>query len=213
MTRLRWGDDAPSDGRAARDRLIDAATACLDRYGLTKTTIEDVAREAQVSRATIYRYFGNRDELMLEVLLHDLERSRDRELDTFFEHATTPEAFGEALVEAAQYLLASIRTSPKLQILLQREGPGFSSTISGASEALFRRWIGDVGPYLAGAQEAGLLRDDMHPGEAAEWILRAIVSLLTVEGPSPHAPDDERRLMRTFVVPALLPATVAASRL
>lgn len=205
MTRLRWGDEAPTDTRAARTRLIDAAESCIDQFGLSKTTLEDVARRAEVSRATVYRYFANRDELMLEVLLRDLERSRERELDEFFHDADDPAAFGVALVDAAAYLLSAIRSSPKLQLLLQREGPGFTSTISGASERLFRQWIQDVAPYLAHAQEAGLLRRDLDPAETAEWILRIILSLLTIEGPRHHTPEEERRLMTTFVIPALLP--------
>ena len=76
MSQLRWGDAVPSDTAAARERLVDAAETCIDRFGLAKTTVEDVAREAAVSRATIYRYFANRDELVLAVLLRDLERSQ-----------------------------------------------------------------------------------------------------------------------------------------
>jgi len=205
MTRLRWGDEAPIDTTAARTRLIDAAEACIDHYGLAKTTLEDVARGAEVSRATVYRYFANRDELMLEVLLRDLERSREHELDEFFDDATDPESFGVALVDAATYLLSAIRSSPRLQLLLQREGPGFSSTISGASEGLFRQWIQDVAPYLAHAQAAGLLRSELDPAETAEWVLRIILSLLTIEGPRHHTPEEERRLMTMFVIPALLP--------
>lgn len=210
MPRLRWGDDAPTGVSDARQRLVRAAAACVDRFGLTKTTIEDVAREAKVSRATIYRYFENRDQLMLEVILHDLEESHNRELDTFFDGVDTPEGFGEALLDATVYLLATIRQSPRLQLLLKRETPGVSSTIAGASEALFRVWDDEMRPYLAEAQAVGLLRADMDTAEAAEWILRAILSLLTVEGPQHHSPEDERRLLRQFVVPALLPQLVPA---
>jgi AcrR family transcriptional regulator len=208
---LRWGDRAPQDTAAARQRLVDAAEACVDQFGLAKTTLEDVARRAEVSRATVYRYFANRDELMLAVLLRDLERSREHELDEFFEDATDPASFGEALVDAAAYLLSAIRNSPKLQLLLQREAPGFSSTITGASEALFRGWIDDVAPYLAHAQVVGLLRADVDAAETAEWVLRVILSLLMIEGPHHHSPDEERRLIATFVVPALLPAHVRDS--
>jgi AcrR family transcriptional regulator len=208
MARLRWGDEVPTDAAAARERLIDAAEASIDRFGLAKTTLEDIAREAAVSRATVYRYFANRDELMLAVLLRDLERSQERDLEEFFEDANDPAAFGRALVEAAVYLLSAIRNSPKLQLLLQREGPGFTSTISGASEALFAQWIDDVAPYLAAAQTAGLLRVDLDAAETAEWILRIILSLLTIEAPRHHSPEEERRLMTTYVIPALLPTSV-----
>jgi len=210
MSRLRWGDEAPTDTASARERLVDAAEACIDRFGLAKTTLEDVARGAAVSRATVYRYFANRDELMLAVLLRDLERSREHELDEFFEDATDPESFGRALIEAAVYLLSAIRSSPKLQLLLQREGPNFTSTISGASEGLFRQWIGDVAPYLAHAQGAGMLRAELDPAETAEWILRIILSLLTIEGPRHHTPEEERRLITMFVIPSLTPVAVGS---
>jgi AcrR family transcriptional regulator len=207
MARLRWGDEAPTTAAGARERLVDAAEACIDRFGLAKTTLEDIAGEAAVSRATVYRYFANRDELMLAVLLRDLDRSRERDLEEFFEGADDPAAFGRALVDAAVYLLSAIRNSPKLQLLLQREGPGFTSTISGASEALFAQWIDDVAPYLAAAQTAGLLRSDLDAAETAEWILRIILSLLTIEAPRHHSPEEEHRLMTSYVIPALLPSS------
>ena len=48
-----------------RERLLQATYACVARWGLAKTTVEDAAREAGVSRATVYRYCpGGRDELI-----------------------------------------------------------------------------------------------------------------------------------------------------
>ncbi len=40
-----------------RERLLQATYDCVARWGLAKTTVEDAAREAGVSRATVYRYF------------------------------------------------------------------------------------------------------------------------------------------------------------
>ena len=49
----------------ARQRIIEATYACVARRGMAKTTVEDVAREAGLSRATVYRTFpGGRDELI-----------------------------------------------------------------------------------------------------------------------------------------------------
>ena len=48
-----------------RQRILEATYACVARWGLSKTTVEDAAREAGLSRATVYRYFpGGRDELV-----------------------------------------------------------------------------------------------------------------------------------------------------
>ncbi len=48
-----------------RERILAATYACVARWGLSKTTIEDAAREAGLSRATVYRYFpGGREELI-----------------------------------------------------------------------------------------------------------------------------------------------------
>ena len=75
MPRTRWGAEAPEDAPAAKGRLVDAAAACFERYGVTKTSVEDIATEAHVSRATVYRYFeGGRDELVLCVGLREVRR-------------------------------------------------------------------------------------------------------------------------------------------
>jgi AcrR family transcriptional regulator len=201
---LRWGDHAPADAEAAKDRLIEAAGACIDRFGLAKTTIEDIAAEAHVSRATIYRYFPNRDDLVVSVLLASLASSMERSLGDFFVGIDTPARFGEALASSAVYLLAAIRHDPKLETLLDRESGGLSATISGASELLFHTVLDEWRDALSSAQSAGFVRADLDIDELSEWILRAILSLLIVEGPEPHSPEDEQRLIATFLVPAIV---------
>src|SRR5262245_11957892 len=62
-----------------RERIVNAAEGCFARYGVGKTTVEDIAAAAGLSRATVYRSFaGGRDEVILAVLLRDLRRFLDR---------------------------------------------------------------------------------------------------------------------------------------
>jgi len=206
MSKLRWGDDAPADAVAARDRLVDAAESCIDRFGLAKTTLEDIAAAAKVSRATIYRYFDNRDELVLAVVLRSLDRSGEGDLGLFFVGADTPARFGDALLDAMAHLLDRLRHDPKLEVLLNRDTAGVSASISGASEALFSFVIDDWRPRMTAAQAEGVVRADLDVDELSEWLLRTVLSLLTVEGPTHHSADDERRLLATYLLPALVPA-------
>ena len=50
-------------------------SSCLARYGTAKTTVDDIARQAGVSRATIYRVFpGGRDEILAAVVDTEVAR-------------------------------------------------------------------------------------------------------------------------------------------
>lgn len=61
----------------AEARILDAAKVCCERWGLEKVTIDDIAAESGVSRATLYRWFPGGKDVLFEAL-------RVRELDVFF---------------------------------------------------------------------------------------------------------------------------------
>ncbi|MHB8636003.1 MAG: TetR/AcrR family transcriptional regulator [Fimbriimonadaceae bacterium] len=50
---------------STRDVILDAMDGLMARYGFRKTTVEDVAKAARVSRRTIYTYFASKEELGL----------------------------------------------------------------------------------------------------------------------------------------------------
>lgn len=60
----------PASGDAARAAVLDATAEVVSRIGFHDTTIDHVVRESGVSRATLYRWFGNRDGLLLALLQH-----------------------------------------------------------------------------------------------------------------------------------------------
>ena len=51
------------------DRLYEAALVCIDRRGFRKTSIDDIAKEAGVSRPTVYTYFRSKKDVVLEVIV------------------------------------------------------------------------------------------------------------------------------------------------
>jgi len=63
------------DRSSTRVRIVDGALRCLAQQGIAKTTVDDIARQAGVSRATVYRAFpGGRDEVLGAVV--DTEMAR-----------------------------------------------------------------------------------------------------------------------------------------
>src|SRR5205085_11795733 len=68
----------PPDPRASTPevtaKVVEGALRAIARFGLTKLTVDDVAREAGISRATLYRYFPGRGAVLAAVVQSETER-------------------------------------------------------------------------------------------------------------------------------------------
>jgi AcrR family transcriptional regulator len=158
-----------------RQRIIEATYACVARRGLAKTTMEDAAREADVSRATVYRYFpGGRDEL-----LHDVV---SWEFVSFFLRLYE-EVHGAASLEAVmergiRFAHRSIREHEVLQRVMQTEPEILLPTLTVESNRI-RQAIADfLLPYLV---EHGLA-PGVDPPQAADFLARMVLSYMATPG-------------------------------
>ena len=59
------------DASSTLDRTILAALAFYNKQGVRKTTLEDVAVQAGVSRVTVYRHFGSKKMLVYDDIADD----------------------------------------------------------------------------------------------------------------------------------------------
>lgn len=182
-------------GARAAERILDAAGAEFAARGVRATTMQDVARAAGCSRATLYNHFRDRHALDVAFvhseavrLAHDLAE-RTRSLDDPKIRATT------AILGA----LDAVRDDPRLAVWFSEADVGVATAISADSEVLDA-----LATAFAGGLEHGVDRDEVR--RRARWVIRAIVSLLSMPAGSP---DEERVIVERFVVPALLAPTPA----
>lgn len=201
MLRESWRSDAPSSVDDARNRLVDAAEACFTRFGVAKTTLEDIASEAGVSRATVYRYFeGGRDEIILGVVL----REGKAFLEALGRRVQREETLGSAIVEGVLYTVSAVRKNEHLALLFAPEVAGHTTSIAGASTALYELTQDFLRPIFEQARAAGQLRDGIIAEDAAEFVLRMILSLLSVAGPRARSQAKEREFLRTYCAGAIV---------
>ncbi|SRR6266540_2105688 len=106
-----------SQEEATHARILDAAFACAGRFGLVRTTMSDVAREARLSRQTVYRYFASKHDLFMALVLREEE-----ELMTSVRAAIEPHRELRPAVEAAfRTILRAIRAHPLLDRVMATE--------------------------------------------------------------------------------------------
>jgi AcrR family transcriptional regulator len=180
---------------APATRVVDASLRCIARWGLAKTTIEDIAREAGVGRATIYRLFpGGRDAVFEAVLMTESARFFAR-LDLV--PAESLEDFLVTLIGEGGSALAH---HAALQFLLAYEPEAILPLLAFAQMDVVLRSVADlVGPYLA----PWLAPDAAARG--AEWVARIVFSYLVCPSPTLDfaRPDTVRSFVRTYILPGL----------
>ena len=207
-TNGRWGNQVPDDPEQARELLIDAAEVCLAKYGPAKTTVEDVASTARVSRATVYRYFDGRDELILGVLM----RAADRFLVRLRKVIARQNSVEDSIVESVLFTVDAVRSDERLSGLFAPESVGHTMRVAGASQALIEKVQEMLSPVLGPALEQGLLRPNVTIDDAAEWLVRVVESILTVESKR-RTRKDWAAFLHTYVVPSLVPVDERAPAL
>lgn len=57
-----------------QDRILDAAFEKFKQFGFLKTTVDEIARQAQVGKGTIYSYFKNKEEILIALVDREFTR-------------------------------------------------------------------------------------------------------------------------------------------
>jgi AcrR family transcriptional regulator len=152
-----------------RERILEATFACVARYGLAKTTVEDAARAARLSRATVYRHFpGGREQLIAEVIAWEAARFFARLADAVAGAPTFPQLLEDALVFAHR----AVEEHEVLQKMLQTEPELLTTQLTVGSGQLLELVRGFLLPYLSQVQ----LRPGVDPTNAAGYLARMVLS-------------------------------------
>ncbi|MER5257381.1 TetR/AcrR family transcriptional regulator [Streptomyces sp. NPDC002855] len=192
-----WGGRPPASDAEARQRIVDATARCIDRHGVTKTTLSDVAGELGVTRQTVYRHFGRISEIIGEVAAQGAESFVDLMIAHLHKITDDP---AEAVVEGMIFCVRTIPAEPRLSLLLQLEdttafgrGTTTQDTITYGAKMLQR--------FPVDWAAAGIEEEELQG--LAEIIMRLLASLLQHPGEPPHDEDQLRTFLNRWLAPAL----------
>lgn len=194
---MSWSGNRPDNTADARDRICQAALACFLRLGIQRTTMTDIAREAGITRPTLYKHFKNK----ADVLFTSIDNEALQFALAVVAHARTFDALEERIVETIVYVVSEFPKSPTLSLVLRDEmgeqlrARAFSSEATLVFSQLTAEPLIELQPSLA---KQGI--------EITEIMSRFAISMILF--PGRYAGDREglRQLIARRVLPGLLAA-------
>lgn len=162
---------------AGLDPYLDAAATCFVRHGIRRTTVPDIARELEVSRATVYRQVGTVEQASLLLLARELHRFLGH-LPTVLEGAAGP----ETIIRLLAAVVGFAREHPVLAKVLADEPELVGPFLIGELPELVARVSAIATPLLERAMSAGLI-NRRDPGVLAEFLVRTTISLILAPPP------------------------------
>jgi len=184
-------------------RLLDAAHDQFRRFGIRRSTMEDVARRAGVARITAYRRFTTKDALVEHVVRREFRRYFDQFLIDIKQAETVADRVVLGFVSALQ----AIRSNPLIGGLMAAEPDLVVPSMIGDDG----RTLATVQRFIAGQlrreQEAGNVSGDVDVELVAEMMTRVCTSFLVTPSLVVDLDDEEhlRMIARQFLVPMLEP--------
>ncbi len=167
-----------------REVIIEAAIACFGRHGLTKTTVVDIARAADVSRSTVYEYFRDKAEIVEACAEHSSQK--------FYREMAKAMGKGDSLED--KLTLAAVfvtRARRFLEPEMYFDADEASLLLTKNAAVLLRECGEFLAPYLAAAKLTGEVRKDLGVVAAGEWFARMLFSLFSTPSSTLDMDDDE----------------------
>jgi TetR/AcrR family transcriptional regulator, repressor for uid operon len=185
----------------ARTRILDAAYEQFCRTGIQRSTMEDVARRAGVSRITVYRRFATKDALVEHVVRREFRRYFDQFLIDIEQASTAADRVVLGFVSS----LRAIRSNPLIGGLIAAEPDLLVPSMildGGRTLATVRQFVAG---QLRREQRAGTVSDELDPDLVAEMMVRVSASFLAIPSHVVDLDDDEQlaAVARRFLVPML----------
>lgn len=100
-------------------QILDAASSLFKARGYDQTSIDDIAREADIARGTVFYNFESKEDIVFALRFRSLDEAKERALDLLAAGTPALQCIESFLVEVAQWT----EKNPELAEVLWRHGP------------------------------------------------------------------------------------------
>ena len=220
MTEAKIKRGRTHNAEGAREAILNAAEKIFSEHGFAGARIDDIAAEAGYNKGLIFRYFGDKLRLYLEIIRRADVATREiqtRAVASLMEDGTSlnPESVAPLLRKSIGEVFDFYCGNPQMMHIFQWEMAEGWQNYRQIAGQIDSSDIDLVKPLMAKLQETGLLRSDFDP--LAQYVTITFVPMLFLaclpffqvfsavgDGSVPGSMDRAREFVMDFVTGGLL---------
>ncbi|HSB96283.1 MAG TPA: TetR/AcrR family transcriptional regulator [Spongiibacteraceae bacterium] len=180
--------------------ILEAAKYCYLHYGIEKTGMQDIAKQAKLARSTVYRYYPSSDDLLLALISAEMQ-TMNGQLSKKLARFQSPE---DIVVEGVLIAIKAIPQHPLLsQVFAGDNSSGLRQKIWN-SPAIVALGTDLMATVMQHAVEREQLQQTVRSEILIEWVYRILLSFLSL--PSNWIKTDKqlRETLHALLIPVLL---------
>lgn len=178
---------------ATRERILETAAQLFATHGYADTSLAQVAREAQVSKALILWYFETKDQLFRTALQHFLTPYAIDENKLLGLNAR--EQLEKLINDYSEFISVNVDSVKFMLGQIAREEESSKDLVAHVSE-LYRVYRGLLATILERGREAGQFTTRVKPTEDAALIMATLNGVLVQQIVEPDKADTMRGLLK-----------------
>lgn len=151
--------------------MVEAAIELIAEKGLRKFRFEELAEKIGYNRATIYRYFDSKDDLITEVMMALMHQITN---DIIEETAGTEQVTTQTFTESLHKIITDLRTDPRYAIIMDAQNV---ESFARLTHEYFSAITTDMlEKYMMDAPAGRVLKEGVAMDEAVHWLMHQIIS-------------------------------------
>jgi len=158
-------------------RILDAAADLIAHFGYDKTTVDDIARSAGVSKGAIYLHFKSKDELFEGLLLQEMIAYHERWLGLI-----EADPKGGTIGGMYKNILYALSGSTFMAAMFSQDRRILGNYLHKPDNFFRRQNQGTRYQFVSMMQEAGAMRRDIDPGVVAHIMNMLAFGLVAMDG-------------------------------
>ncbi len=190
-----------TDPNTTRARIISAARVCYAHKDTVQTTMGDIAQQASLARATLYRHFPTREAVLMAVFREEVATFLQR----FLAEVGEAESFCTYLLDFMVYSVHNASSAPLLRTLFSEQSAIWMSQTYLSDPDTLALTSGIFRESFLVARRVGEIAKDLELTDIVDVAVRMLLSLMLIPGAAPKSEGQLRDYFDKYVIRALRP--------